>query len=320
MNYRQWRRHADKGQLTRVTWCCGSEPVLREDVVNVVRAQIAPSTRDDLRFDLRDSVTRVDDARRMWETLHQYPVDQDAARLIQVRGAERLTSWSTLTSWLQAPARQLPRTHLLLVSGQPDPPPAVVDLHSTRRGQMLVVRCGTPRASDLVWWVRDLVTMDESVAEHLARRLRGNLAALSDVCATLRLYNGSPTKQTVDALCAEQPATSFVERVLSLQRPLAIRAADDVPAAEYRAVVGLLASRLGVLEKLHHAVRAELSRREIAALDGVPYFLADQYLPVAQHYSPERCARRRALLAVVDDALARGARDGVLEALVALWV
>jgi DNA polymerase III delta subunit len=318
VNYHQWRRHADKGQLTRVTWCCGSEPVLRESVVDVVRRTLAPAARDDLQFDLRG--VRRHEPVRVWDELKQFPVDRDAVRLIQLRGAELLPSWIPLASWLAQPSRRLARSHLLLVSDQAEPPGAIVELHGTRRSQMRIVRCGTPRQADLVWWIRSMAPMDEPTAEHLAQRLRGNLAAVRDVCATVRLFPGAPTARVVDALCREQPAQTFVERLLMLRRTAAIQMTAEVPAVEYRAVLGLLASRLGVLEKLYHAVCAELSRREIAALDGVPYFLANQFLPVARHYSPDRCARRRALLAVADDATASGARDGVLEALVASWV
>lgn len=313
MNYRQWCGHADQRRIKRLTWCHGAETVLREELVTTLTRSITPPTDPDI------EVRSVDLSRQpnavLFDHLRHYPLRTGTVRLVVARHAESLTDWSGLLTWLSQ-SRALPGAFLVAVSDADTAPDALHGAGSRAH----VVRCVRPSQRDLAWWARRWApVLHEDTADHLAARLGGDLARLRDFCRMMALLEVNPTPRQIRLLCAPRPAETFVELVLALRRAEALAAADEVDIQEYRAVVGLLAVRLPVLEQLHHAVRAELSRQQIAALPDVPYFLANQFLPVAQHYPPERCARRRTALAVLDAAVAAGARDGVLDTLVAQW-
>ncbi len=319
--YAQWRAGADKGDVRRVTWVCGDQRVLVEEVVTTIRDQLRPAALDYWSF-----TAGPDSEADIWAAAHQHPLDPGTAgnRLVVVRGAQRLTGWAPLYAWLAA-GRALAGAHLLFVADEPDLPYQYVQgkragLHphvEAIKNKGRIVRCAAPNEADaLAFTLRRGPNLDPETARYLLHRTGGDLGVVAAVCAKLALLPGQPGHGSIDALCDEVSELSFADSLLALRKPAALHAAAALPEAEWPRLFALLDSRLDLLAALWRATRAGLAPREIA---GHPIFLIRRYLPLARPYDPARCVYARRVLAVCDDAVRCGARTGVLEALVALW-
>jgi DNA polymerase III delta subunit len=318
--FAQWLAAIDRGDVRRVTWVCGEQRVLVEEVVDTTRKLVDVNELDYLSI-------RVGEVGQygMWDVLNQYT--SGARRFIVVRDVEKVTYWEPLEGWLADP--RLASIHVVFVSSDHDVAHTVVDKKKiaashiatlmARRRHAVVVRCGTPNPVDAVAWVRRRAWLfDDSVAHHLLVRVGGDLTAAAGIADKLALFDGDEriSPATVDQLCDQLVTNTFADSLLMLRRRDALTAAQGLSQYEYGKVIGLLDSRLDLLATLNHHIRVGSHPREMA---GVPHFLARAYLPIAKHYDSQRCDRSRQVLALVDDALRSGARDGLMEALVALW-
>lgn len=317
--YTQWRAAVDRGDVRRVTWVCGSQRILVEEVIDTICAQLRTTELDQVRLTAGDI---PDD--RIWSTINQHPLT--GRRLILIRDVEKIGYWQPLIDWL-ADAQCIPGVHLLLVSNDaeftttgPDgtrtPAPHIAAIMARRRlGQ--VVRCATPNPTDAVAWVRRRGALaDDQTAAHLLTRVGGDFRAAAWLADKLALFGGRAGPGVIDELCEQTPASTFAESLIMLRKRDAVVAAPTVGLGEYGRVVGLLDARLDVLSAICGHIRAGSTPREMNPL---PHFLVRAYLPIAKHYDQRRCDHIRRVLAVLDNALRRGARDGLLEALVALW-
>lgn len=318
--YTQWRTAADRGDVARVTYVCGDQRVLVEEVAASIRAALTVSTLDLVTLRAGDAPPV-----EIWAAAMQHPLVPDTNRLIIVRGADRLTSWEPLQRWFDQ-ARYLPRVYLLFIADTPDfptvsdgpkpqPAPHIELIRGRRQGR--AVRCGVPADEDALAWVRRRAgTLDQEMAYHLLRRVGGDLCAAAEVCDKLALFDGNPSRSTIDALAAHRPGVPFVDALIAGQKRQALLVLERMAEREAGSALALLISRLDLLAALWRLSRAGQSAREI---QGLPAFLVRQYLPYAKDYDPRRCLYARRVLAVVDDVYRRGARVAVLEALVALW-
>jgi DNA polymerase III delta subunit len=316
--YTQWRAGADKGDLRRVTWVCGDQGVLVDEVVQTIRTRLA-STGESLAF-----TAGTDPEPVIWAAANQFPLQPGATRLIVIRSAEKITTWEPLTRWLTQ-TRALTTSYLLFVAAQPDFAASTVDGKRTgllphlelikNRGR--IVRCATPNDHDAITWARRRAPISESAARHLLTRTGGDLTAAGAVLDKLALFPAPTiTPAGIDALVEPAPASSFTDALLAGDKPAALRAATAMTDRDTAAAISLLDTRLDTLAALCTATRAGQSAREII---GINPYLVRQYLPIGRHYDPRRCVYARRVLAVCDGALRRGARTGVIEALVALW-
>lgn len=318
-NYSSWRAAADKGEVRRVTWICGDQRVLVEEVVDTVRGLLKASDLDYVSL-----VAGECQDKDIWAAANQYPMTPGANRLVLVRNAEKIKRWEPLAEWL-ANARALPTAHLLFVSNDPDVPYTLTGdkrvpkpwIEAMKPPKGHIVRCGMPNENDAIAWVARRTALGQDIARYLLTRAGGNLALVASVCAKLSLFGAvAAGPRLIDELCREVPGDSFVECLLMGQKSKAYLAADTVDAREYRRVVGTLDQRLDLMQSLNRALRTGQTPREV---QGLPTFLVRQFWPYAKYYDPQRCAQNRRALAVVDEALKNGARDGLLEALTAVW-
>jgi hypothetical protein len=317
-SYSQWRTAVDGGDLRRVTWVAGDQSVLVEEVID--------TTKDKLNLSVLDYVSlsfgpRFE--RDVWAAANQYPLTPGANRMILIRDAERLTRWQQLTDWL-ARTRSLPGVYLVFVSGDAELPsvtvggrkvlaPHVAQLKAPRGS---LVKCAALSPADALGWVRRRSGLDEPLAQHLLTRTGGNLAQAAAVCAKLSLFPQSAGARTINSLVAESASAHFTDELIALNKRQALLCIPGIDDTEAHRLIGLLDSRLDLLEKLHRMQVAGKSWRETS---GISPFLLRQYLPFARHYDTGSCTHRRRVLAVIDDAFRTGARDGVFEALTALW-
>lgn len=317
-NWRQWRVHADAGTVARVTWVCGAEKVLVEEVVDFIRTTLAPEDIDYASF-LATGTARD---REMWASCNQYPLQERAARLVLVRDAEKIKKWEPLFSWLDN-RRLLPTVHLLFISNEEDLN-TELSHQAAFRDKGHIIRCSTPKPEDLIAWVQRRAECGPAVADYLLKRVGGDLGRAANVLWKASIFDGELTTELVDILSSEAPADDFVMALCDVKRARAFTAIEGLSLNDYGKVIGNLDQRLDLLTKLNAAVRKNLGLREIVQMKGVPLFLARQLIHSAKTYDAARVAHCRRLLAIVDDSM-RGGGDyanpqpGQLEALVALW-
>jgi len=314
-----WRAGADKGEVRRVTWVCGDQPVLVEEVIDTTRAQLQVSE-----LDIASFTGGVDLDRSIWAAANQYPLAATARRLVLVRAAEKVKNWEPLEGWIAA-SRRLPNNYLLFASGDDDFPYLAGDGRRAGlkphveliKNKGRIVRCTLPNQTDLVAWAhRRAPTLDEPTLRHLLHYAGGNLSAVATVAGKLAVLNGTAGPRTVEALCDESPADTFADSLLSLNKRAALLHAETLDERDLPRLISHLDSRLDLLAQLWRATQAGLSPREV---QGQPIFLVHRYLPIAKHYDPRKCVNCRRVLAVCDEAVKSGARIGLIEALVALW-
>lgn len=318
-NFTQWLAAVDRGELRRITWVCGEQRTLVEEVVETTRARVGASVLNAVSL-----IGGVDTDADIWAQANQFPLEPGAPRFVLVREAQAVRHWLPLRHWLAA-TRTLPSVYLVFVSAEPEVPSVKADgkknpaphIDWMRAPKGHVVRCSTPNPDDAVTWLRRHATLTEDAARHLLTRVGGNLRAARTVATKLSLFPGVPAgPRAIDALVTELPGAGFVDALVALDRPGALRGLTGLNDAERLRSLSTLEQRLDLLATLHQHLRAGLTPRDI---QGVPHFLVRLYWTYAKHYDVHRCAYRRRLLAVLDDAVRNGARTGVFEALVALW-
>jgi hypothetical protein len=286
-----------------------------DEVVTATAAAVDP---DDL---VRLSVAVPADERRAWDQALQCPLQ--GTRLVVIRDAGKMRHWGALVQWIAA--RELGSVWLLLVAAEDDFPrdddgklavPATL-VRDSALGRL--VHCSMPNEEDLTAWaVRQLPPgAGKLIARYLLTRAGGDLGLVKAAAAKAHLFSGVLTESAVDVLCAERPGEEFAVELLAGRKREAMLSAAELSEGELLRSVGLLASRLDTLSVLHAA--GSMERREMASKLGIKPFLIALLAPLAPDYGPERVRRCREALVVADDASRSGARDGVAEALTALW-
>lgn len=318
-SYSQWRASFDAGERRRVTWVAGDQAVLIEDVVETTRKKLeVASTMNYVSLSFEANYDRT-----VWAEVNQHPFEPGATRLVVIRDADKLTRWEQLGLWLSR-TRSLPGVYLVFVSGETDLPstgtgnrkqlkPHVAQLKAPRG---YLVRCATLNEPDALAWIRQRATVSDEVARHLLTRTGGSLDQAAAVCAKLSLFDQAAGVATIDALVEETPTASFTDSLIAGDKRHALLALGSVRADNYCRAVALLDSRLDVLHKLH---RIQIAGRSWRDSTGVNPYLSRQYLPYAKNYDASVCAHRRRVLASIDTVLRTGARQAVMEALVAAW-
>ena len=331
-----WRYRKGRWNATRrVTWVCGEERVLVEEVVDHVRDFVAADAVDYVSL-----VAGVAGDRDIWAAANQYPVDPSARRLVLVRSAQWVKRWAPLQAWL-ADVRSMPQTYLLFVSDDEDFPHKEVDgkqelsppcswLRDSSSAS--IVKCGPlaatvpmqhgrptrPGPSDAVAWLQTHATMEDKTAEYLLTRVGGNLAAARNVAKKAALFDGVVSEQIIDVLCREAPAEDFVMRLITLDKQRAIEAGGFVPPNDYLRVIGEVDNRLQIAGQVYDMLRQRKTMRD-AASSGLPPFVLRQVWDSARHYDEQKQKKCRQTLAFVDEQVRAGNRTGALAALVAMW-
>jgi hypothetical protein len=317
-SYGQW---AKRREPRRVTWVCGTEPVLVEDVVAAVCASVAG------RISLTAGADREAD---IWAALSSPLADPGDSVAVIVRDAHKLRSWDQLPAVVAS--RELDAVKAVLVSGEarlaqvpgedkPSLAPHLAALRDSRSGQL--VECRLPedwkQTPDWVmeWADRQLGGPGPALAGFLLAACGGRLEEAAAVAVKLRLAGLPPSRELIAVLA--DLATSFAESLIAGRPKEALAAAASLtPEATGRAI-GLLASRLEVLAALRTAVTQRLDARDTAVKLGVAQFLQVRYKSACLPYGPARVDSCRMVLAMADEAWRSGAVTGVAEFIAVLW-
>lgn len=305
--FSQWQRAGRP--VRRVTWVCGPEQVLADEVAGV-QLSAAP-------FDVtRLTAGEVPD-RDIWDRC-ALPGE---GRLVLVRAADRLKDPARLVPLVRA-ARDV--AMLVLVSGEDDLArdedglaPHLAAIRDSRYAQM--VRCTAPKDDGLLdWTAGQWPGLGRNDAWRLASRAGGNLAAIRDAGVKAQA-SGLLEPRYIDVLCEPSPGAEMAELLVTGDKPAALAAARAMLPSAIGAALSLLGSRLSTLASIRDGQRRQLDTRAICSRLGVPQFLLARYRDVAVNYAPDRVRRCREILATADAAWRTGASGGVAETVIANW-
>jgi DNA polymerase III delta subunit len=318
-NYSQWRTSADKGQVARVTWLCGDQRVLVEEVIEETKRILDLTEFDYVVLSGDSSPVEI------WDAAYQYSLDPTANRLVLVREADKVKQWGPLKKWFKD-SRKLVSTYLMFVSDEADYP-VVPDTKNVElqehieliRTKGKTVRCSMPSSGELTSWVVRNSMFKEPTAKFLIGRSGGDLNIIANICKKSWLFKEDPGQSVVAQLAGESPSQTFADALLEMKKTDALNALSSLPEDEYVKVVGQLYSRLDTLQTLNKTLPNFTTYKELAEATGVKIFLIQKYGFIAKHYSPEKVSKCRSLLTIVDDAIQRRAYAGTMELLVTLW-
>jgi DNA polymerase III delta subunit len=309
----------------QVTFLCGSEPILIDEVVTHITTLLGVSPWNYVAL-----VAGEDSDRVLWAELERHPIDQ-SFRLVVVRDAEKIKDRDRIEAWAKNKAAN-PKTYLVLISNEqriptvpaekrgekPSPEPHVAAL--ARRGQVIECRPFTQAtARHAITWVRSKVHMPENVAAHLLNRANGDLRLVRDTCVKLAVLDDSVSISVIDAMLSQRPRIDFREALLQRRKKDALFSLTRLAPEEYGRVLGQIDADLDLAGLVYDLTNQHATQGEIVRAAGKMAFLVPHMQPIAKHYDPKRRTALRRLLAVADEAVRGGERIGVMESLVAQW-
>lgn len=320
--FSQWWLAFNKSNTAKqITWLCGSEPVLVDEVLDLLRGVIKTDAVNTVYLDAREQTPR-----HIWNELRQYPFGDDAKRLTIVRGAEELPLDDTFVQYVKDRGA-LPKNYVIFISSeeqlrkQENNRSVVAELEFLKgRGTLVECRPFTAStAKHAVTWVKQKADLRGRVAEYLLNRATGDLRLVRDTLNKIMVVQGDVSMRLVDEMFEERPNDTFLGALFAMDRKTALAALQEMPRSDYSRTIGLVDARLDLAGLVHDMMIDQKSSGEIARAAGSKGFLVPDMLPVAKYYDKKRRLRIRKYLATVDGYSEYGVPDGALEALVALW-
>ena len=329
--FHRWRTGLAKNEAPKqITWVCGEEKVLIEQVVSQIQKYLDPMPWNHTRLDAREATPRAIAAE-----LYQHPMG-GGPRLVVVRHAEVITDWAFFMDWV--PKRSLiPKTYVVFVSdedGVPKIEPTVqerrqgVKAHPPEHIELLqkrgtLIECRPFTSATAKYspaWVQSMMPMREPVARHLMERSNFQVRLVRDTCMKLRAAGVTEvTIQHVNQLLAEQPRDTFVDALLARDHKTAYAALRTIPESEYGKLIGLLDARLDLTGLVHDMMIEHAKAGDIARAAGAQAWLVPEIIPVAKHYNSKRRLEIRQVLALADNAYRSGQTTGLLDVIVSFW-
>lgn len=318
-NYSQWRASADKGQVAKVTWLCGDQRVLVEEVIEQTKKILDVSD-----FDYITLWAESDSELMLWDSAYQYPLEPEAKRFIVVRQADSIKNWIPLEKWV-ADSKFLGATYLMFVSDEADYPisqgaeqeysPHIEFIK--QKGKL--VKCSMPKQADVIAWIKRNSKLNDFSANFLYERCGSDLSAVANVCRKSQMFKADPGSQVLAELSREYASQDFSDCLIYQNKKAAMLDLPNIPESDYSRIVGQLYSKLDLLYALHRAGPNFSTTRELSEATGIKIFLVTKYLQASKDYDRSKVTACRNILTVVDDALQRNAVTGVMELLVAMW-
>lgn len=320
------RLHASpEAKVRRLYWVCGEEVTLREMVLERVK-----ELADVPDFHYHSVVVGPTKEPDVWGLLNQYPADPLKRRLVIVRDAERLKNMEMLKDWLTTSlfrGSRTPGTTAVFLSNAAEWP---MD-HEVATREVLVksstalyVRCALPKDErDRRKRVQEILcgwgNIDPTHAIILAERVNFDMAEARTVMAKAAYFRGTLNARAIEALAPVKVEDDIVWSLLGLDKRRASQALQELPDTQVSRVIGALTAHVEVLGRLNGVLTRGLSVRDLSSKMNISETYARKLLPFAKLYPRKATVHRTLLLNKVDAAWQRGAREGVLEVLVAGW-
>lgn len=318
-----WTRFHKSPVPKNVTWICGTEPVLIDDAVRLIRSRVGLKAWS---WFAVDALTTPEPD--VWSFVFTAPPGLDENRLVIVLNADALKHPERMLALTKK--RNAAGNYLILVSrdervpkvpgpeGKPVLPPHLAGLQG--KGHIIECRPFTASSVDTaVRWVCKAVPMRAGVAGHLLNRANGNLRLVRDTLAKLSVLGEEPMVSTINSMLSAQPRETFAEALVGVDKPEALKALALLPPEEYLLTVAQLYSTFRLAQKVNRLALGGASRGEIMKQAGSRAWLVPWLEDQARHYNTKRVENIDALVLEVERQLRAGAREGVMEMLVAQW-
>ena len=311
--FTQWNR---KRPVQQVMWVCGPEDSLVAEVLEEIS-----------KLDLARYVYYMDTVTSepaMWDSILTWP---RGPSLALVYGAEQVRNTERVSTVLET----IPElSRVVFVSREDDFAriesedkkktlvPHLAAIQAAKNGQL--IRCCRPsNEEDLLklvasWWPG----AGSNLASFLLSRTMGDLNSAYLACKTAERAGFPPSADYLDMACQSTPVAQYAEDLLSGNRKRAASQGGLLSEAATGGVLKFLSGQLDTL-RLYHAMTSAGMDAEQIARKGIPRWRQRAIASYAGSYSVDRVIRCRKLLAVAEDAFRSGVRDGVLEAVAALW-
>lgn len=325
-----WQGFQKKKEVRQVTWLCGTETILIDEIVENIKYELAV---DPWNFSLL--VAGEDSERTIWTDVHQHPLGINKNRLVIIRQAQNLKNTDRIIEFMKNRTANA-HTYLIFVSAEESAPKIEPTPQERREGGKAVlvphlaaiygkghiIECKPftqATAKHAIAWVQSKVSLRQGVAGYLLNRADGNLRLVRDTLVKLALFPDEISITTINGMLAEQPRDSFTDALLALDKKTAFHALSVLSEEEYGRVIGQLDSQLDLAGLVHDMQIDHKSASEMAKAVGRRSFLVPEVLKVAKHYDKKRRQSIRDALAVADEAYQQGSKVGVLESIVAAW-
>jgi DNA polymerase III delta subunit len=330
-SFSQWFvAYQKKPAIKQISWLCGSETVLVNDIVDTIHSHFSPEP-----WCFSSYVVGEDPERAVWADLDQHPIDGRTPRLILVRAAERLKHPERIAEWMKTKNKN-PLTHVVFVSNDPEfareePTPEEKKARTKPelkphlkaiQGKGTLVECKPftqATAKHAVSWVQSKVEIRRGVAGKLLERANGDLRLTRDAFRKLAEFPEEISEQTINLLLSARPRLGFVDAMLEIDKRAAMLALEFMEPQEYSAAIGMLDQRLELVGTVRDLLVSHASQAQISAALGSQGFLARDLVPLAKAYDAKRRHQLRQTLARTDEALKDGITYGPMQVLVHFW-
>lgn len=321
-NYNDFLRQYEKegARVRRLYWVYGEEPVFKELVLARIRELSGVSQFNVTRLSA-DSTSESE----IWAALNQHPLDSDQTRLLVIREAQRLKHVDRLEAWLKdnqtIRGRNATAVFLSESSDWEDAVREVVSKSSSAQ----VVKCSLPKnEADRTKRAKEIIcawgNIDPVTAGVLAERVNYSMSDAYGVMWKASVFpQAHLSAAAVEKLAPRRVDEEFVWNLLALKKRLAAEAIAESQASDVGQILSALSTHLAALVALNPIVATTRSVKDAAFRVGEREQYVRLLMPLARLYPPPEANRRMALLARMDHAHLSGAREGVLEALTALW-
>jgi DNA polymerase III delta subunit len=319
MNFNQWRNYAVKGEVSRITYCCGDQDALVELVIQDIKNILQVPATDYITLDASIS------DELFWENASQYPLDPESNRLTIVRNAEKIRSWDSLSEWL-ANSRSNPKNFIVFISNETDAPSiyskgkriSYQDHIELIRTKGKFIKCSQPNDEDLVKWAASY-GLTEKASTYLVERTSGDTETMLNVLRKVHIWDGSPSPKALSLLCDELALDSFADYLILRDKANAFLALKGMSVDEQLRAIGWLDRRLDSLMDIGRCVRRRMYDADISANTGIKVFLVKRMRPIVKDYDDRKIKYCRQLLAMADGAMRNGVKSGPMEVLISLW-
>lgn len=320
-----WKGYAARGKIHDHYYVLGPERVLVDEVVDIVVAGHSVPE-----WNRRNFVVGIHPDAEIWEALYSTTMDGGAA-LTVVFGADKLSNQHLIPDLIQ----QKLKSHVVVFVSNEEKiervreeqedgtfkqvlPPNLTGFE--KRGRVIECTSFTQNTAKIaVAWVQSKMEARENALVHLLNASNGDLRLVRDVVTKLKWIGEPATVRTVSVLLQGEPSDTFTDAILSLDKKTAMQAMRKIPKSEYLQLIGHLDAQIDLAGRVHDMLVQHKTVPEIMRSVGSQAFLVPGISKIAKHYSGDRRAAIRNLLAEADRRMRRGNHEGVMESLIALW-
>lgn len=315
------RTHSGQNpRVRRLYWVYGEEDMFR--VLTVARIKQLSNTHS---FNItRLSVSDTPET-EIWASLNQHPLDSEQKRLIIVHDAQKLKHLDRLVAWIKdnQTVRGANATAIFVSTDSDWEDEAREDI--AKSSSATLVKCALPKdESDRLKRAQEIIcawgTVDWTTAGVLALRVNFDMAEAFAVMQKASLfpdYRLSPG--AIEALAPRKVEDDIVWALVGLNKRKAIEAVTENPVSDVSSIIGTLSTHVEMLSRINAVLPSSKSVKEAASKARAREQYVRRLYPHARLYPRKEAVRRTMLLTRLDRSLQRGAKEGVLEALIALW-